>query len=150
MGTVVPFARPLGWVLDLDVRGVYEAQMVGEVLANIPKTMKNRSYRGLALRMRVLERVVVRDDVRRDLAALAERCDSLHSRAFSVTGAALVARYPRDDATLRAIAKADARPTRTRAIGTYVGLDRSALRSGQELCLRNPIHLARVERTSAG
>ena len=99
MGIVVPFARPLGWVLDLDVRGVHEAQMVGEVLANIPKTMKNRSYRGLALRMRVLERVVVRDDVRRDLAALAERCDSIHSRAFSVTGAALVARYPRDDAT---------------------------------------------------
>ena len=48
MGKVVPFARPLGWVLDLDVRGVYEAQMVGEVLANIPKTTKNRSYRGLS------------------------------------------------------------------------------------------------------
>lgn len=101
--SVSQIVRPLGFVLDLDVRG-YEALLIAEAAAGMPKRRAVWTYRALALRLQILERLVVSDEVRRDLAPLIKRCWMIRERRFSVVGAALVAR-DRDEATSVALRK---------------------------------------------
>jgi hypothetical protein len=95
---VIQLAVPLAWLQELDVRG-YEAQLVAEVLANLPKRYTVAvSYPLLVLRMQIYHRLVVRDDVRHDLELLIRRCQPLLARHVSLAGAALVAAGDRDEA----------------------------------------------------
>ena len=73
MGDVIPFARPLGWVLDLDLHGD-QVRTVAEVLAWMSRPKRRPTYRLVALRCRIVAACVVSDDVRRELNELAERC----------------------------------------------------------------------------
>jgi hypothetical protein len=79
--------------------------LIAEVLATWPKRSKQRTYRALALRLAIYEQLVERDDVRQDLARLIERCHPILDRRFSIVGAAIVARQPRDEATAVALRK---------------------------------------------
>jgi hypothetical protein len=104
VGDVVHLPRALAWIADLQLSG-WEAQLVAEALAGLPKRIRMRTYRYLALRLRILQELVVSDDVRRDLGPIIDRCGLVLAQNFVVTGAALVARQPRDEATVIALRK---------------------------------------------
>ena len=90
MNNIVPFARPLGWVLDLDLQGD-EIRSLAEVLAWCSKPKRRPTYRLVALRCRIVAACVMSPGVRERLLGLAERCDQIHERPISLAGMKLVA-----------------------------------------------------------
>jgi hypothetical protein len=107
------FARPLGWVVDLDVQGT-DAQILAEFLRSLPHPKRRASwpYGAVAVwaelnlewfaTVDVPERNLLLLDMRasrqRVLPPLIERCATLGGYV-SLVGVALVARRTRDAAT---------------------------------------------------
>jgi hypothetical protein len=81
----VQFVQPLGWMLDLDLRGD-QVRTFAEVFAWSSKPRRAPTYRLAALRCRIVAACVSSDDVRRELHELAERCDQIWERPLSLAG----------------------------------------------------------------
>ena len=113
MDNVAPFARPLGWVVDLDLRD-RDALIAAEFLRELPRPKRQGSwsYGAVAVwaqlnldwlaAVDIPERSLVLLDVRaarqRVLPPIIERCAALDGH-ISLVGVALVARRTRDAAT---------------------------------------------------
>jgi hypothetical protein len=100
--SVVPFVRPLQWILDLDLRGD-EIRTIAEVMAWSAKPKRHPTYRLVALRCRIVAACVTSPEVRQQLLKLAVRCDQVSDRAISLVGMKLVATG--DVAALRKVTK---------------------------------------------
>lgn len=117
MRNVVPFSRPLGWIVDLELRD-RDALIVAEFLRDVPRPKRGAlwPYRSIAVWARlnldwltaadIPERNLILLDIRaarqRVLPPIIERCDALDGY-ISLVGVALVARRTRDAAAKAAL-----------------------------------------------
>jgi hypothetical protein len=117
MDNVAPFARPLGWVVDLDVSG-RDAIIAAEFLRELPSPKRHAAwpYDLIAVWAQlhldwlatadIPERYLILLDIRasrqRVLPPMIERCANL-SGYLSVVGVKLVARRTHDSATCAAL-----------------------------------------------
>jgi hypothetical protein len=102
MGDVVHFARPLQWVLDLDVHGD-EIRTLAEVCAWGRRPRRSPTYRLVALKCRIVAECVTSSEVQQELLGLAGRCDQISQKPISLVGMNLVAAD--DDAARKELRK---------------------------------------------
>jgi hypothetical protein len=92
--------RPLGWVLDLDVRGAADARHVAKLLTQLPPSRALLPYRAFAIWLHIH---VATGAFSADVMLIIKRCEGVPGHV-SVAGTALVARQHWDAATRREIA----------------------------------------------